>query len=256
VVSESVLASVEGYVGVLTLNRPERRNALTLEMRARLSQMLNEYEADRDVRVVILQGAPPAFCAGVDLSESSSPDAGVLADVAASVGAPIAAFSKPLIASVNGAAAGGGLEIALACDFIIASTTAKFLLPEVRLGSLPGGGGTQRLTRIVSRGVAARMLYTGDTLDAANALAYGLVTELVEPEALEARTMALASQIAANAPLSLAAIKQCLQVAANSPLDVGLAVERGLWGQLANTEDRAEGRAAFREKRPPHYKGK
>jgi E-phenylitaconyl-CoA hydratase len=180
----------------------------------------------------------------------------VLADVAASVGAPIAAFSKPLIASVNGAAAGGGLEIALACDFIIASTTAKFLLPEVRLGSLPGGGGTQRLTRIVSRGVAARMLYTGDTLDAANALAYGLVTELVEPEALEARTMALASQIAANAPLSLAAIKQCLQVAANSPLDVGLAVERGLWGQLANTEDRAEGRAAFREKRPPHYKGK
>ena len=100
------------------------------------------------------------------------------------------------------------------------------------------------------------MLYTGDTLDAANALAYGLVTELVEPEALEARTMALASQIAANAPLSLAAIKQCLQVAANSPLDVGLAVERGLWGQLANTEDRAEGRAAFREKRPPHYKGK
>ncbi len=254
--SDSVLTSIEGHVGVITLNRPERRNALTMEMRERLTAILNEFDSDTGVRVVILQGAAPSFCAGVDLSETAPSAGHVLADAPVSVSAPFAAFTKPLFASVNGAAAGGGLEIALACDFMIASTTAKFLLPEVRIGSLPGGGGTQRLVRALPRGVAARMLYTGDTMDAASALAYGLVTELVEPEALEVRALALATQIAANAPLSLAAIKQCLKVAANAPLDVGLAVERGLWGQLTTSEDRVEGRSAFREKRPPEFKGK
>ena len=254
--SEAVRTSIDGHVGVLTLNRPEQRNALTTAMRKRLAEALDEFESNANVRVVVLQGAPPAFCAGVDLSESASNSSHVLAENPVSVGVPFAAFAKPMFAAVNGAAAGGGFEIALACDFIIASTTAKFLLPEVRIGSLPGGGGTQRLARALPRAVAARMLYTGDAMDATSALAYGLVTELVEPDALEDRALALAAQIAANAPLSLAAIKQCLKVAANSPLDVGLAVERGLWGQLTTSEDRAEGRAAFREKRPPQFKGK
>lgn len=254
--SDTVLTSIEGYVGILTLNRPERRNALTMEMRERLALDLKEFELDSHVRVVILQGAAPSFCAGVDLNETVPSAGHILADAPVSVSAPFAAFTKPLFASVNGAAAGGGLEIALACDFIIASTTAKFLLPEVRIGSLPGGGGTQRLVRALPRSIAARMLYTGDAMDAASALAYGLVTELVEPEVLETRALALATQIAANAPLSLAAIKQCLKVAANSPLDVGLAVERGLWGQLTTSEDRVEGRTAFREGRPPQFKGK
>lgn len=255
-VSDYVLTRVEGNVGVLTLNRPERRNALTLEMRDVIARSLVEFERDAAVRVVVLQGAPPAFCAGVDLSEAAPSDRHVLAEAPVSVSAPFAAFAKPLFASVNGAAAGGGLEIALACDFMIASTSAKFLLPEVRIGSLPGGGGTQRLVRAIPRGEAARMLYTGDTMDAATALARGLVTELVEPEELEARALALAAQIASNAPLSLAAIKQCLKAAANAPLDVGLSVERGLWGQLTTSEDRAEGRAAFREGRPPRFEGK
>ena len=254
--SDSVLTLTVGHVGILTLNRPERRNALSVEMRERVAQVLLEFESDPSVRVVILQGTAPSFCAGVDLSESPPSASHVLVDAPVSVSAPFAAFRKPLIASVNGAAAGGGLEIALACDFIVASTTAQFLLPEVRIGSLPGGGGTQRLVRALPRGVAARMLYTGDSLDAANALAYGLVTELVEPGALEMRSLSLAKKIAANAPLSLAAIKQCLKVSANSPLDVGLAVERGLWGQLTTSEDRNEGRTAFREGRPPEFKGK
>lgn len=254
--SDSVLSLTVGHVGILTLNRPERRNALSVEMRERVAQVLLEFESDPNVRVVILQGTAPSFCAGVDLSESPPSASHVLVDAPVSVSAPFAAFGKPLIASVNGAAAGGGLEIALACDFIVASTTAQFLLPEVRIGSLPGGGGTQRLVRALPRGVAARMLYTGDALDATNALAYGLVTELVEPEALEMRSLSIATQIAANAPLSLAAIKQCLKVSVNSPLDVGLAVERGLWGQLTTSEDRNEGRTAFREGRPPEFKGK
>lgn len=252
--SEVETAVVE-HVGVLTLNRPERRNALTLEMRAMLVGALEQFEADPQVRVVILQGAPPAFCAGVDLNETSGRAGHVLVEAPVSVSAPFAAFTKPLFAAVNGAAAGGGLEIALACDFIVAATSAKFLLPEVRIGSLPGGGGTQRLLRTIPQGVAARMLYTGDTLDAASALAYGLVTELVEPESLEQRALALATQIAANAPLSLIAIKQCLKIAMNSPLDVGLTVERGLWAQLMTSEDRAEGRRAFREGRAPDFKG-
>jgi enoyl-CoA hydratase/carnithine racemase len=241
---------------VITLNRPEKRNALTLAMRERLAAALDAFDADPLVRVVILQGAPPAFCAGVDLSESS-PDTGDDSVAALeSVSAPLARFTKPIFASVGGAAAGGGLEIALACDFILASSSARFLLPEVRIGSIPGGGGTQRLTRAVPRGVAARMLYTGDTMDAQLALSYGLVTEVVAPDDLVARAQVLAAQIASNAPLSLAAIKRCLRAAADSPLDTGLAIERGLWAQLATTDDRAEGRAAFREKRTPDFKGK
>lgn len=245
---------VQGHVGVITINRPERRNALTLEMRADLSAALDELDADQEIRVAVLQGAAPAFCAGVDLSE-----AGPTGDNAAkipSVSAPVAAFSKPIVAAVRGAAAGGGFEIALACDFIVAASDAKFLLPEVRIGSLPGGGGTQRLARSVSPGLAARLLYTGDSLDAATAFSLGLVTEIVDPEKLTDHVVALATRIAANAPLSLRALKQCLRVAANAPLDEALTVERELWRQLSTTDDRAEGRQAFREGRPPRFRGK
>lgn len=255
-VSESVLFNIEEHVGTITLNRPERRNALNFEMRERLARGLDDFAANTEVRIVVLEGSPPSFCAGVDLSETPPSRGHVLADTPVSVSAPFAAFPKPLFASVNGAAAGGGFEIALACDFIIASTSAKFLLPEVRIASIPGGGGTQRLVRAIPLGVAARLLYTGDAIDADSALAFGLVTELVEPDALYDRSIELARQISQNAPLSLAAIKQCLKAAANSPLDVGLAVERGLWGQLLSSEDRAEGRAAFREGRSPKFKGK
>ncbi|HUZ40384.1 MAG TPA: enoyl-CoA hydratase/isomerase family protein [Acidimicrobiales bacterium] len=254
--SESVLFEVEGHVGTITLNRPERRNALSFEMRERLAQGLEDFAANAEVRIVVLEGAPPSFCAGVDLSEASPTPDHVVADAPVSVSAPFAAFSKPLFASVNGTAAGGGLEIALACDFIVASTSAKFMLPEVRIGSIPGAGGTQRLVRAIPSAVAARMLYTGDALSAESALNYGLVTELVEPDKLHDRALELAHQIASNAPLSLAAIKECLRAATNSALEVGLTLERGLWRQLTSSEDRAEGRAAFREGRPAQFKGK
>lgn len=254
--SESVLTSREGYVGVLTFNRPEKRNALTWEMRERLSRTLKAFQANPQIRIVILQGAAPSFCAGVDLSELSPSVELAPNEPPPSVSAPFTEFTKPIIASVHGAAAGGGLEIALACDFIIASTAAKFFVPEVRIGSIPGGGGTQRLARALPRGVAARMLYTGDAIDASSALAYGLVTEVVEPEVLETHALELATRIAANAPLSLTAIKQCLKAADNAPLDAGLTVERDLWFQLTTSEDRAEGRAAFREGRSPEFRGK
>lgn len=253
--SEFVLSTLHGHVAVLTLHRPEKRNALTMEMRERLSSELDLFARNNDVRVVVLQGAPPSFCAGVDLNESSAPPQKT-GDLPPSVSAPFAAFTKPIFAAVNGAAAGGGLEIALACDFIVASQTAKFLLPEVRIGSLPGGGGTQRLVRALPRAVATRMLYTGDAMDATSALAYGLVTEVVDAVRLEEHALALATRIAANAPLSLAAIKQCLKAAANTSLDDGLEFERKLFFELSATDDRAEGRAAFREGRPPKFQGK
>jgi enoyl-CoA hydratase/carnithine racemase len=226
-----------------------------MEMRERLTLALSEFEDNPDVRVVVLLGSPPSFCAGVDLGESSTPSSGT-AQSLPSVSAPFAAFAKPIFAAVNGAAAGGGLEIALACDFIVASETATFLLPEVRIGSLPGGGGTQRLVRAIPRALATRMLYTGDAMDATSALTYGLVTEVVDAGVLEEHALALATRIAANAPLSLAAIKQCLRAAMNSSLDDGLAVERKFFFELSTTEDRAEGRAAFREGRPPEFRGK
>ena len=254
--SETVLLEVDGSVGIMTLNRPERRNALTFEMRDRMREGLATFDANDDVRVVVLEGAAPTFCAGVDLSLSGDTSNDIPAERQESVSAPIAAFGKPIIASVIGAAAGGGFELALACDFIVASATSKFLLPEVRIGSLPGGGGTQRLVRSIPRGVAARLLLTGDSLNAQDALACGLVTELVEADLLHDRSMAIAHQIAANAPLSLAAIKQCLNAAASLSLDDGLTFERSLWAKLATTEDRAEGRQAFRENRPPKFKGK
>ena len=194
--SESVLFSVEGHVGTITLNRPERRNALNFEMRERLAQGLEDFAANAEVRIVVLEGAPPSFCSGVDLSEKPPSQGHVLADALVSVSAPFAMFSKPLVAAVNGAAVGGGLEIALACDFIIASTSAKFLLPEVRIGSIPGGGGTQRLVRAIPRAMAARMLYTGEAMSAQSALDYGLVTEFVEPDVLHARVLELAHEIA------------------------------------------------------------
>lgn len=253
--SDSVLSTLQGHVGVLTLNRPEKRNALTMAMREQLSVALGQFEDNPDVRVVVLLGSPPSFCAGVDLGESSTSSSRA-AEPLPSVSAPFAAFAKPIFAAVNGAAAGGGFEIALACDFILASETATFSLPEVRIGSLPGGGGTQRLVRAVPRALATRMLYTGDAMDAASALASGLVTEVVDDRVLEEHALALATRIAANAPLSLAAIKQCLKAAVNNSLDDGLAIERKLFFELSTTDDRAEGRAAFRDRRPPEFRGK
>ena len=255
-VSETILSDVQGHVATLTLNRPDRRNALTMEMRSRLTELLAEYEADGQVRVVVLTGAPPSFCAGVDLGDVTSGQGHDLATAPPSVSAPFAAFSKPLIASVDGAAAGGGFEIALACDFIVASSRAKFLLPEVKIGSLPGGGGTQRLPRAIPRAVAARLLLTGESIDAQQAQDYGLVSDVVDPDDLAGFTGDLAGRIAANAPLSLLALKKCLRAASNTSLDEGLLIERGLWAQLSTTEDRAEGRAAFREKRAPLFKGR
>lgn len=253
-VAPTIAVSSGDGVGHVRLDRPDRRNAISLAMRAELAAALAELDADDAVRVVVLTGSGTAFCAGVDLSEggAAAPAAGALASEP--VAAPLERFRKPVVAAINGPAVGGGLELALSCDLRLASTAATFALPEVRIGSLPGSGGTQRLARVVSPALAARMVLTGETIDAETAFRAGLVSELVEPDRLDEAAATLAAGIAANAPLSLRAAKLALRLALE-PDAASLATERALWGLLSTTADRAEGRAAFRERRPPEFRG-
>lgn len=250
-----VLVERAGGVATLTLNRPDRRNAIDQAMRDHLRSTLADLDADPGVRVVVLTGAGSAFCAGVDLAEG--PAAATDATTARPpVAEPFWSFRKPIVAAINGAAVGGGLELALACDVRIAASTARLGLTEARIGSLPGSGGTQLLPRIVGPGHAARMLLTGDLVDAEEALGMGLVSEVVADEALAAAAADLAARIARNAPLSLLAAKEALRAARDLSFAEGQVLERRLWAELATTEDRAEGRVAFRDKRPPRFTGR
>jgi len=209
------------------------------------------------VRVVILTGAGTAFCAGVDLSSVHlEPGAAPLSATQPRLSEPLDRFSKPALAAINGVAVGGGLELALACDMRIASTTARFGLPEVRIGSLAGSGGTQRLPTRIAPALAAQMLFTGEMISAERALQGGLVSEVLESDALMDRAWEIARSVAENAPLSLLAVKRALRAAIDTPLAQGFDLERSLFLSLAQTEDRQEGRAAFRERRKPNFRGR
>ncbi len=251
----------EAGVACLTLNRPDKRNAIDDATRDALTEAFAAFDSDIAIRVVILTGAGTAFCAGVDLTTPGNVP--VHSSIAASpivtrprLTAPLDAFSKPVIAALNGVAVGGGLEMALACDIRIAAISARFGLTEAKIGSLPGSGGTQRLVGAVGRTFAAQMLFTGDLITAEQALTAGLVSELHAPGTLMDRAFALAKVIAENAPLSLIAIKKALRAATDLPLAAGFELERALYGALTATQDREEGRKAFREKRKPNFQGK
>jgi enoyl-CoA hydratase/carnithine racemase len=242
-----------GAVVRVTLNRPEKRNAIDDATRAALTETFAALDRDATVRCVVLTGAGSAFCAGSDLSGQP---AGVPAADRPRLVAPFEQFAKPIVAAVNGAAVGGGLEIVLLCDVRIAAHTARFGLPEVRVGSLPGSGGTQRLPLAVGPALAAQMLLTGEPISAERALSAGLVSELCAPEVLLDRAMALANTISGNAPLSIVAAKRALRAATDSQIQAGLDLERRVFNELVQTEDRQEGRQAFRERRPPVFKGR
>jgi E-phenylitaconyl-CoA hydratase len=255
----------EAGVACLVLNRPEKRNAIDDATRDALAKAFADFDADAAIRVVILTGAGTAFCAGVDLATPGNvavqENAQAIAPASPVVTRPrltaaLDAFSKPVIAALNGIAVGGGREMALACDIRIADTNARFGLAEVRIGSLPASGGTQRLVGAVGRTIAAQMLFTGELISAEQALAAGLVSELHAPDDLMGRALGLAQVIAENAPLSLAAIKKALRAATDLPLAAGFELERALYGALTLTQDREEGRKAFREKRKPKFEGK
>jgi enoyl-CoA hydratase/carnithine racemase len=243
---------IDAAVARVTLNRPDKRNAINDEMRVELTDAFARFDADTAVRVVVVTGAGPAFCAGGDLSAVMIPPDPTRMRIVE----PLDRFAKPVIAAINGLAYGGGLELALACDIRIAVTTARFALPEVRIGSMPGSGGTQRLPAVVGPTLAAQMILSGEPIDAARALAAGLVSELCEPEQLLEVAMARALTIARNAPLAVIAAKRALRAAGGMHDVERLDFERKLFNELALTEDRNEGRLAFREKRAPVFKGK
>jgi E-phenylitaconyl-CoA hydratase len=249
---DSVKWEKTGGVGWVRLNRPESRNAIDRATRQGLAEAFAALEDDHDVGVIVLTGTGPAFCAGVDLYEDG-PQLGLL-DLGEPVSSPVDRCTRPVVAAVNGPAIGGGFELALAADIRVAAAPAWFQLTELRIGSLPGSGGTQRLFEALPSAVAWRMLLTGSRLSAVDAERFGLVSDVFPAESFEAGVDELVAKLAEAAPLSMRAAKLARSVAGKD--DAGLAMERVLWRVLATTEDRAEGRAAFREKRPPEFKGR
>ena len=250
---------VEHHAGVawLTINRPDHGNAIDRATRHALIDAAAVLEADPEVRVVVVTGASKTFCAGADLKElPPTTPAHPFVDPLPRITTFLEALTKPVIAAINGPAAGGGLEIALAADLRLASTTATFSLPEVRVGSLPGSGGTQRLFRAIPSAVAWKLLLTGQPIDAQEAHRVGLVSDIFAPDELRPAVEVVARTIAENAPLSIKAAKMAGRAALERGLEEGLVLERALWALLATTEDRAEGRAAFRAGRPPRFRGR
>jgi E-phenylitaconyl-CoA hydratase len=255
----SVTVTSHGWVSLITLDRAEARNALSLEMRDELERALAAFEADGDKRVAVLTGAgDKAFCAGADLAAGSPPSRGVAAQLDRGNRSLVRDLdlSKPLIAAINGMALGGGLELALLCDIRIASRTATFALPEVKIGSMPGSGGTQRLPRSIAVGHAMLLALSGERITADEALQMGLVSRVVESADLLSATMQVAERIADNAPLAVRMTRKAIREGMELPLAQGLALERTLFNLIRDTEDRAEGRNAFREKRKPVFKGR
>lgn len=257
----TVVVDHQDGIAIVTLNRPEAMNAIDPETRVELRHIWRGIAQDDTVRCAILTGAGSvAFSTGSDLKKTMPP-AESFAQLAFSGAGqePMTAgmeMDTPIVCAINGHAFGGGLELALACDIRLASSNAQFALPEVRLGTLPAAGGTQRLPRLVSPSDALKLLLTGDRFDAREALRMGLVSEVLEPADLMPRALAMATRIAQNAPLSVRAIKRLVRNGLEMPLDKALQTEHHVFGLLRDTEDRIEGRRAFQEKRAPVYKGR
>lgn len=257
----SVEVTVDDGVAVVLLNRPDAMNSVDPEMRQLLHQAWARIGSDDAIRVAILTGAgDKAFCTGSDLKKTMPSEDSFARQLFTqeNSGALNAGLTtdKPLIAAVNGYAMGGGMELALACDIRICSENAQFALSEVKVGSLPGSGGTQRLPRTVAMSDAMLMLLTGDRVDSAEAHRIGLVSRVVPKEQLMSAARDIAQRIAGNAPLSVRAIKRLVRQGLDMPLAHAVEMERYAFGLLYASEDRIEGRRAFAEKRKPDYKGR
>jgi enoyl-CoA hydratase len=256
---ETLRLERDAGVAVVTIDRQEKRNALSSQVRAELVAALDELRGDDAVRVVVVTGAgEKAFVAGADIGEFAerTPLEQRETMTGRRVFDEVAAFPKPVIAMINGFCLGGGCELALACDLRIAADTAKLGQPEINLGIIPGGGGTQRLPRVVGTGQAMRLVLTGEIIDAAEALRIGLV-DLVHPAAeLRERTLELARKMAEKSPVALRMAMSAVRAAAEMPLSAGLAYETELFVTCFASEDKAEGVAAFLEKRPPRFTGR
>lgn len=243
-------------VAVITLSRPDKANAMTQAMADELHQHCSRADTDRSVRVVVLAGEGKHFSAGSDLSSLELFDSPWDYRNRVDYCDAVLALRKPAIAMVNGAALGGGLEMALSCDIRVASTTARFGAPEVKLGWVGGGGASQLLPRLCGYGNAAVILLTGEPVDAAEAHRLGLVQALAPPEELERATFALAERIAANAPIATQAAKAALRRSLSASVEAGMDYENELITVCLGTRDRHEGIRAFFENRPPAFEGR
>ena len=255
---ENILVKIEGAVGVITLNRPKALNALNSALLAELCAALEDYDADPAVRVIVLTGSERAFAAGADIKEMAPLSYMDMfkADFFAEACERIMAIRKPIVAAVAGYALGGGCELAMLCDFIIAADNAKFGQPEITLGVIPGMGGSQRLTRFVGKSKAMDMCLTGRMMDAAEAERAGLVSRVVPAAELMDETMKAAARIAEQSLPVLLMAKEVVNRAYETTLAEGLRFERRLFHAVFATEDQKEGMAAFAEKRKPVFKDK
>ena len=256
---ETLLVERRGRVAVITINRPDKMNALNIRTREEGAAALDELRDDEEVRVVVITGAgPKSFVAGADISEFAGRTAVTQREVmlGRSLFTAVDTFPKPIIAMVNGYCFGGGCELAMACDLRVASETAVFGQPEINLGIIPGGGGTQRLARLVGETKAMELILTGDRIDAQTAFRLGLVNLVVPAADLEAKTMELAARIAEKSPVALRMAKESVKTASRANLDEGLRREIDLFAICFSSEDKDEGVRAFMEKRPAEFKGR
>jgi enoyl-CoA hydratase len=257
--TDVVLREDQGRVAVLTVNRPDKLNALSQGVRDEMLAHLTAIEADDSIGAVVITGAgEKAFIAGADIGEfeGRSPFDQREAMASPRVFDAMASFPKPVIAMINGFCLGGGCELAMSCDLRIASDAARFGQPEIKLGLIPGGGGTQRLPRLVGMGHAMRLILSGDMIPAAEAREIGLVEMVVPAAELREKTLELAGRIAAMSPLTLRVAKESLRASERLPIEEGLLYERDLFCLCFSTEDKKEGVEAFLQKRKPEWKGR
>jgi enoyl-CoA hydratase len=255
---ETIVQAKEGSIGVITLNRPEALNALNTKMVKELLNALDEFEKDEEVRCVVITGSERAFSAGADIGEM----AGLTAIDMARTGHffplwdRVGRYPKPVVAALSGFVLGGGLELAMSCDVLIASETAQLGQPEIDIGVMPGGGGTQRLTRAVGKYKAMEMILTGRRIGAEEAKTLGLVSRVVPKEMYLTEAKRVANEIASKSPIAVKLAKMAVNKAFEMGLSDGLDFERELFYLLFASEDKAEGMRAFMEKRRPQFRGK
>ncbi|HYB85203.1 MAG TPA: enoyl-CoA hydratase-related protein [archaeon] len=256
---DSIIVKKDGSIAWLTLNRPHRLNTLSGDMIDEMHAALNDFEADKAIRCIVITGAgDKAFSAGADVTAFTGLTPTKAAETAAkghTFFTRIERIGKPVIASINGFALGGGLEMALACDFRIAAENVELGQPETNLGLIPGWGGTQRLVRIVGLAKAKEMIMLAERVHAEEAVKMGLITKVVSRTELTAETTALANKLADGPPVALRLAKEALNLGTQVPLDIGLKLEANAFGIVLSTKDVIEGVSAFMSKRKPEFKG-
>jgi enoyl-CoA hydratase len=254
---EFVLSATDGPVAIVTLNRPRQLNALSGPVMTEVVEALEAHDADPAIRAIVITGGQSVFAAGADLKEMADSSAvDMLVRNRIGLWDRIRALNKPLIAAVAGYALGGGCELAMLCDIIVAAENARFGQPEINVGLIPGAGGTQRLTRSVGKFVAMDVILTGRMLSAEEALRFGLAARVVPPELIVDEAVNLGKEIAAKAPIAVRLAKEAVTHAFEGRVDDGIALERKLFYLLFATNDAHEGMHAFADKRPPSYEGR